>query len=147
MFWNSFDDPTIMILVVAATISLALGVTIGHKDEGDIGWIEGTAIFIAVLIVALVTSGNNYQKELQFRKLNEAKNEKPVKVIRGGRELEISIYDLLVGDLVKLDTGDGIPADGLLVQSHGSLSIRGVGVVFLLDRCLRPFVLRSHMQT
>ena len=99
-------DPTIVILCISATVSVVLGVTVSAEDEEGMGWIEGAAIFAAVLIVAVVSSVNNYQKELQFRKLNDAKDEKAVKVIRAGREQEISIHDMLVGDVVKLDAGD-----------------------------------------
>lgn len=117
MFWSAFEDSTIIILVLAATISLVLGVTLSTHDNE---WIEGVAIFIAVIIVALVTSINEYQKEKQFRALNDVKNDKKVKVVRGGLESEVSIYDLMVGDVVNLNTGDGIPADGLFIAGHGT---------------------------
>ena len=136
MFFESFEDTTIMILVCSATVSLVLGITIGHGDEsgGDFGWIEGVAIFVAVLIVALVSSVNNFQKELQFRKLNDVKNDKSVKVIRAGKELELSIYGILVGDIVKLETGDAIPTDGLFVSGHGtSCFFRGICPSYALD--------------
>lgn len=138
MFWGAFDDPTIVILVIAATVSLVLGVTIGH-DESGVGWVEGAAIFIAVLIVACVTSGNNYTKELQFRRLNEAKNDKPSKVIRNGQELEVSVYDVLVGDVVRLETGDAVPADGLYISGHGARHLS-------LQRCFVAYVVRCRSE-
>lgn len=119
LFWGAFEDTTIVILVIAATISLVLGVTL-HVEEEGVGWVEGAAIFIAVLIVATVTSTNEYQKEKQFRQLNDVKNDKPVKVIRGGREFEVSIKEVLVGDVVKLATGDAIVGDGLCISGHGT---------------------------
>lgn len=118
LFFGSFEDTTIMILVIAATVSIVLGVTI--SDHPETAWIEGVAIFMAVVIVATVTSVNEYQKEQQFRKLNDIKNNKPIKVVRGSKEEEISVYDVLVGDVIKLETGDAIPCDGLYISGHGT---------------------------
>eukprot|EP00698_Gefionella_okellyi_P009109 TRINITY_DN228_c0_g1_i1.p1 TRINITY_DN228_c0_g1~~TRINITY_DN228_c0_g1_i1.p1 ORF type:complete len:1015 (-),score=272.16 TRINITY_DN228_c0_g1_i1:297-3341(-) len=119
LFWGAFEDSTVIILCVAAVVSLVLGVTVGHGDGSeDTGWIEGVAILIAVIIVATVTATNEFQKEKQFRQLNDRKNDKPVKVVRGGKEIEVSIYEIYVGDVVKLDTGDAVPADGVFLEGH-----------------------------
>jgi len=68
-FWQlwieSFNDTTLIILICAAVVSLGVG---SYEDPSK-GWIEGCAILIAVLIVAFVTAGNDYSKELQFRAL------------------------------------------------------------------------------
>ena len=64
-------------------------------------------------------AGNDYQKDIQFRKLNAKKDELQIKVVRGAKELLIPNTDLVVGDLVLLVTGDKIVADGLCVESHG----------------------------
>jgi len=60
MFWEAFEDQTVIILCAAAVISLALSVTLSHGEEADVGWIEGVAILAAVLIVALVTAVNEF---------------------------------------------------------------------------------------
>ena len=57
------EDTTVQILIVSAAVSLAVGV----YDDPQTGWIEGTAILAAVVIVAFVTATNDYQKEKQFR--------------------------------------------------------------------------------
>lgn len=57
------EDTTVQILIVSAVVSLAVGV----YDDPQTGWIEGTAILAAVVIVAFVTATNDYQKEKQFR--------------------------------------------------------------------------------
>lgn len=63
------------------------------------------AIWVAVLVVASVGAGNDYQKELQFRKLNAAKDVLQTKAIRDGKKGVIPSTELVVGDIVLLDTG------------------------------------------
>lgn len=57
---------------------------------------------IAVIIIVTVTSGNNYIKEKQFQKLNAIANQKNVNVYRSGELINMSVYDLLVGDIVEI---------------------------------------------
>jgi magnesium-transporting ATPase (P-type) len=59
MFIGALSDRTLIILCIASAVSIALGVAF---EDRETGWIEGTAILIAVLIVALVTSANDYSK-------------------------------------------------------------------------------------
>ena len=111
-------DPTVLILIAAAFVSLGLGffVTPSDPNEQNTGWIEGTAILAAVVIVSFVTAINDYSKEIQFRKLNKVKENKSVRVLRNGHPATIGAFDLVVGDVVILDTGDAIPADGALIE-------------------------------
>lgn len=88
---ESFEDTTIIVLVVAAVVSLAVGI---YEDPSK-GWIEGAAILFAVMIVAVVTATNNYNKELQFRKLNAVKDDVSVSVIRDGKTISINIKELV----------------------------------------------------
>jgi magnesium-transporting ATPase (P-type) len=69
------------ILCVAAVVSLVLGIA---TEGWEKGWLEGTSILVAVVIIVSVTSGNNYIKEQQFKKLNEVATQKNVDVRRGG---------------------------------------------------------------
>ncbi len=59
------------------------------------GWIEGTAIIVTVCIVVTVASVNDYQKDKQFRALNKKKSDILIKVIRHGKNINVSIYDLV----------------------------------------------------
>mmetsp|Transcript_46009 Transcript_46009/g.75054 ORF Transcript_46009/g.75054 Transcript_46009/m.75054 type:complete len:1069 (-) Transcript_46009:310-3516(-) len=115
LMWDALHDFTLIILLIAAAISLVLGLVF---EDRETGWIEGVAIIVAVLVVVLVSSVNDYQKEKQFRALSAVRNNKPVKVLRAETVREISIYDLVVGDVIELSTGDAIPGDALLV--HGN---------------------------
>ena len=126
---DALGDTTLIILIISAFISLSLGLLVSDPDKNsdgiddkNTGWIEGTAILIAVITVSMVAAGNDYSKEKQFRKLNQVKENKNVRVIRDGHPTTIGSFDLVVGDIVVLDTGDPIAGDGIMVQSF-NLSI------------------------
>jgi magnesium-transporting ATPase (P-type) len=72
-------------------VSLIIGI---YEDPAK-GWIEGAAILFAVSIVAVVTATNNYNKELQFRKLNAVKDDVSVSVIRDGKTTTLNVKDLV----------------------------------------------------
>jgi calcium-translocating P-type ATPase len=106
-----FEDPTLRVLLAASIVSLIIGVA---KDGIKTGWIEGTAIFFAVFLVVSISSYMNYQETEQFLKLSRETKLKKVLVVRDGREKEISIEDVLVGDILKLRIGDIINVDGFV---------------------------------
>lgn len=126
LVWEALNDKTMLLLTAAAIVSFALGLyeLWGQPPEYDpeghkitkVDWIEGVAIMIAVVVVVLVGAINDYQKELQFLKLNRKKENRKIIVIRDGEEILISVFDLLVGDLINLQTGDVVPADCVLVE-------------------------------
>eukprot|EP01098_Paradermamoeba_levis_P015007 TRINITY_DN7410_c0_g5_i1.p1 TRINITY_DN7410_c0_g5~~TRINITY_DN7410_c0_g5_i1.p1 ORF type:complete len:546 (+),score=151.30 TRINITY_DN7410_c0_g5_i1:155-1639(+) len=125
-FFEALQDKTLIILMCAAVVSIILGSTLHKSDQLKIegeddssGWIEGVAILIAVFLVASVSSGNDYNKDRQFRKLSEmTDNTKTVQVIRGGSTHTANVPDLVVGDIIQLETGDFIPADSLYVSGQ-----------------------------
>ena len=112
---EALEDTTLRILIVAAFVSLIVGMI---EDPAD-GWLEGVAILIAVVLVVTVTASNDYMKDKQFRKLSAKTAEVSCTVIRDAKEHEISIYDVVVGDLMRVKTGMIIPADGLIVKANG----------------------------
>jgi len=98
LMWIAMKEKILVLLTVAAIVSLSLGLyeDFGtHKEGPKVSWVEGVAIIVAILIVVLVGSINDWQKELQFQKLNAKKEDKEVKVIRSGKEELISVHDLL----------------------------------------------------
>jgi P-type Ca2+ transporter type 2C len=111
MFIESFEDTTIIVLVIAAVISLAVGM---YEDPKK-GWLEGCAILFSVMLVAVVTATNNYNKEQQFRKLNAIKDDGKIGVLRDGKVHDHPIREILVGDIIVLNAGDKVPADGILL--------------------------------
>ncbi|KAF1838464.1 calcium-translocating P-type ATPase [Decorospora gaudefroyi] len=122
LIWNAYNDTVLIILTVAAAISLALGLyeTFGAEhppgSPTPVDWVEGLAICIAIIIVVLVTALNDWQKEQAFARLNAKKEQRDIKVTRSGRIALISVYDVLVGDIIHLEPGDVIPVDGVFVD-------------------------------
>ncbi|KAL8835132.1 MAG: hypothetical protein Q9170_003437 [Blastenia crenularia] len=125
LFWNAYNDRVLLILTAAAVISLVLGVyeavgqTPAPGESKSLDWVEGLAIMVAIVIVVLVTGLNDYRREKQFSALNARKDDRHVKAIRSGKSIMISVYDVMVGDILHLESGDSIPADGILVGGHG----------------------------
>ncbi|XP_027344578.1 calcium-transporting ATPase 9, plasma membrane-type isoform X4 [Abrus precatorius] len=113
--WEAWQDLTLIILIIAAAVSLVLGI----KTEGlDEGWYDGGSIFFAVFLVIVVTAVSDYRQSLQFQNLNAEKQNIQLEVIRGGRTIKISIFDIVVGDVIPLKIGDQVPADGVLITGH-----------------------------
>ncbi|CAE6514845.1 unnamed protein product [Rhizoctonia solani] len=121
LMWLALKDKVLVLLSIAAVVSLALGLysdfgtppelVVCTSGEGlceapRVDWVEGVAIMIAILIVVVVGSLNDWQKERQFRKLNDKKDDRGVKV------------DVLVGDIALLEPGEIIPCDGVFLRGH-----------------------------
>ncbi|XP_072945770.1 plasma membrane calcium-transporting ATPase 2 isoform X3 [Epargyreus clarus] len=129
LVWEALQDVTLIILEVAAVVSLGLSfykpsedeTDIAHldEDEGHYQWIEGLAILISVIVVVIVTAFNDYTKERQFRGLqSRIEGEHKFAVIRGNEVKQIPISDIVVGDICQIKYGDLLPADGILLQSN-----------------------------
>ncbi|KAL3420726.1 calcium p-type atpase [Phlyctema vagabunda] len=123
LMWITYNDKVLILLSVAAAISLGVGLyqTFGttHTAENPpIEWVEGVAIIVAIVVVVIVGSLNDYQKERQFVKLNKKKQDRDVNVVRSGKTQEISVFDVLVGDVMRLEPGDMIPVDGIFIEGH-----------------------------
>ncbi|XP_027099055.1 putative calcium-transporting ATPase 13, plasma membrane-type [Coffea eugenioides] len=117
--WEAFQDPTIVILLACAALSLSFGIKENGPKEG---WYDGGSIFVAVFLVISVSAISNFRQNRQFEKLSKFSSNIPVEVVRNGRRQQISIFEVVVGDVVRLKIGDQVPADGLLLEGH-SLSI------------------------
>ncbi|PWY92481.1 calcium-translocating P-type ATPase [Aspergillus heteromorphus CBS 117.55] len=119
LFWLAYNDKIIILLTIAAIVSLSLGIYETTSEGSGVDWIEGVAICVAILIVTTVTALNDWQKERQFAKLNKRNNDREVKAVRSGKVSMISIFDITVGDVLHIEPGDSIPADGILISGHG----------------------------
>ncbi|KAL2861022.1 cation-translocating P-type ATPase [Aspergillus lucknowensis] len=118
LVWIAYNDKVLVLLSFAALVSLAVGIPQSIRGTG-VEWVEGAAIIAAIVVVVTVGAANDWQKERQFAKLNKKKEDRFVKVIRSGQTLEVSTYDIIVGDVMCLEPGDMIPADGILIEGHG----------------------------
>ncbi|KAF2071510.1 hypothetical protein CYY_007171 [Polysphondylium violaceum] len=115
---DALSDHILILLIVAAAISIVLGSIKYTSHDPKTGWIDGVAILVAVVIVVSVTSFNDFRNQARFRELNDKTSDKQVKAIRGGEQCLISIFDVQVGDVIILDTGDIICADGVFIDGH-----------------------------
>ncbi|XP_031135581.1 plasma membrane calcium-transporting ATPase 1-like [Sander lucioperca] len=135
LVWEALQDVTLIILEVAAIISLALsfyhppggdrhncGKAAGSFDaeaEEEAGWIEGAAILLSVVCVVLVTAFNDWSKEKQFRGLqSRIEQEQKFSVVRGGQVIQIKVSEIVVGDVAQVKYGDLLPTDGVLIQGN-----------------------------
>ncbi|KAI9032755.1 PMCA-type calcium-translocating P-type ATPase [Phycomyces nitens] len=127
LMWIAFQDKTLILLVIAAAVSLSVGLyqdltTIEYDSSGNrvpgVKWVEGVAILVAVVLVVVVGSLNDHNKESQFRKLNAKKDDRLVNGIRDGVSCVLSIATVQVGDILRLEPGDILPTDGIFVQGH-----------------------------
>jgi Ca2+-transporting ATPase len=118
--WITYNDPVLFLLTAAAAVSLAIGLyqsftTAHNASNPSIEWVEGVAIITAIVIIVLVGSINDWAKAREFKKLNQKQLERNAKVIRFGASRLLSGSEILVGDVVIIDPGDVIPADGILL--------------------------------
>jgi Ca2+-transporting ATPase len=84
------------------------------------------------VIILVVTSANDVQKQKQFQKLEAKKNDREVEVIRAGHHERISVFDLCVGDILSLTSGDILSVDGVFTYGHGILLSHSFDFVFVL---------------
>ena len=116
--WEALKDLMVRILILAAIVSIVLGCTFSDDPSKD--WVDGVSIVVAVLIVVLVGSITDYQKEKKFHELNEVQSEgTKYKLIRNGQPEDHISDDLLVGDLIMINYGDIMAADILLIEGNG----------------------------
>lgn len=124
-FWHklleNFGDPMIKILMVALVLNVIFWLLHQFAGIGDTEWYEAVGIAAAVLIATFVSTFSEYNNENAFQKLQEEASLIKCKVYRNGEIAEIAINDIVVGDCVLLQSGDKIPADGIIVD--GNLSV------------------------
>ncbi len=119
---DKFKDPTIIILLASAIISVTMtAIEIHALGNAEVSYTESIGIFLAVFLAIAVGYFSERKSEGEFEALNKVKDDIPVKVLRDGQITEIPIGDVVVGDIVRLDLGDKIPADGLVLESMGLL--------------------------
>ncbi|XP_022938502.1 calcium-transporting ATPase 4, plasma membrane-type-like [Cucurbita moschata] len=117
--WEALHDLTLVILLVSAVVSIG----VGNATEGwPKGMYDGLGIILSIFLVVIVTAVSDYNQSLQFKDLEKQKKNIIIQVTRDGCRQKVSIYDLVVGDIVHLSIGDQVPADGILVSGY-SLSI------------------------
>lgn len=119
-FLEKFEDPIIRILLVAWLLSMVIsGVHCwGPEQEGFKAFLEPLGIFFAIILASTIGFIFEVKAARAFEVLNTVNDEVMVTVMRDGKVQEVSRKDIVVGDVVLLNTGDEVPADGVLLESH-----------------------------
>ena len=110
LYLEKFQDPVIRVLLVAAVFSLIISII---ENE----YAETIGIFFAIFLATGIGFYFEYDANKKFDLLNAVGEETPVTVIRNGKIKEIPRKDIVVGDIVILNTGEEVPADGMLVEA------------------------------
>lgn len=110
LFMDKFKDPIIRILLVAAFLSLCIGI-----KEGE--YIESIGIIAAIFLATTIAFFNEYKAGKEFDILNQVNDSTPVTVLRDGELTQIPKCDLVVDDIIRLETGEEIPADCLVLEA------------------------------
>ena len=108
-YLDSFGDPIIKVLLCA----LAINVVFLFRGQD---WYESVGIAVAVFLATFVSTLSEYGSEAAFEKLQEEAAAVHCRVRRGGRLCSVPIDDVVVGDIVLLQSGERIPADGVLIE-------------------------------
>ncbi|KAL6906054.1 hypothetical protein ACP4OV_003655 [Aristida adscensionis] len=116
--WDALQDMTLIILMVCAVLSAVVGLA---SEGWPKGMYDGLGIILSILLVVMVTAISDYRQSLQFKELDNEKKKIFIHVTRDGSRQKISIYDLVVGDIVHLSIGDQVPADGLFIHGYSLL--------------------------
>ena len=117
-FLAKFRDPLIIILLVAGALSIGISCYEfwGLHQAADV-FFEPAGIFIAILLATGMAFYFERKADKEFALLNQVNDEEPVQVIRDGHATTVPRKDVVVGDIVVLNTGEEIPADGELLEA------------------------------
>ncbi len=120
--WRKFmvklKDPLIIILLIAGVLSLCISFYEYYAtDAGGAAFFEPVGIFMAVILATGLAFYFEQQADKEFELLNQVNDDDPVQVMRNGGITEVPKKDIVVGDVVILNTGADIPADGTLLES------------------------------
>ncbi|AGE60050.1 calcium-transporting ATPase, plasma membrane-type [Acanthocystis turfacea Chlorella virus WI0606] len=117
IIWETLNDPLLWILCFSATIATVFGLAF-EEQRNNKEWVEGIAIWITVIVIVGIGSYNDWRQEKAFQKLNSKNDDYFVKVVRDGVEKQLSGKEVVVGDIVILESGDKIFTDGLFVSGN-----------------------------
>jgi Ca2+-transporting ATPase len=110
LYLEKFEDPVIRILIIAAVITMIVGAVDGH-------YAEGIGIILAILLSTSLAFFNEFRAQREFDVLNQSSDDLPINVIRDGVYQTTPRKDLVVGDLVLIEEGQEVPADGILREA------------------------------
>lgn len=123
-FLRGFKDPLIVILLVALSLSVGIAIYEAYidADHSFKPFFEPVGIFVAIFLATGLSFWFEMKANKEFAILNQVNDEEPVQVWRNGAVTQIPRKDVVVGDIVVVNTGDEIPADGRLLEA-ASMSV------------------------
>ena len=117
-FLEKFGDPLIIILLIAGVLSISISCyEFWGLHEGAETFFEPVGIFVAILLATGIAFVFELKADKQFSVLNQVNDDEMVEVIRNGNTTSVKKKDVVVGDIVVLNTGEEIPADGELLEA------------------------------
>ena len=117
-FLDKFRDPLIIILLIAGVLSILISCyEYFGMDDGPTVFFEPVGIFVAIMLATGLAFYFEYQADKEFAILNKVNDDEPVEVIRDSNTTLIPRRDVVVGDIVLINTGEEIAADGELIES------------------------------
>ena len=117
-FLEKFGDPLIIILMIAGALSIGISCyEYWGLGQGAGVFFEPIGIFIAILLATGLAFIFELKADKEFALLNQVNDDEPVQVIRNGNAMQIAKKDVVVGDIVILNTGEEVPADGELLEA------------------------------
>lgn len=117
-FLEKFGDPLIIILMIAGVLSIGISCyEFWGLGQGASVFFEPIGIFIAILLATGLAFIFELKADKEFALLNQVNDDEPVQVIRNGNAMQIAKKDVVVGDIVILNTGEEVPADGELLEA------------------------------
>ncbi len=117
-FLSKFRDPLIIILLIAGVLSVCISCyEYWGLGEGGAVFFEPVGIFMAIILATGLAFVFELKADREFELLNKVNDDEPVQVVRGGYALAIPRKDVVVGDIVLLNTGEEVPADGELLEA------------------------------
>ena len=114
MFLDSFKDPLVIILLIAAIVQVFLG-----------EWVESLIIFLVVILNSILGVTQTRKAESSLNSLKKLSSPN-AKVLRDGNKVTLPVRELVVGDVVFLEAGDYIPADGRLIEAQSLKVVEGM---------------------
>lgn len=111
-FLETFQDPMIIILCVAAVLNIIMFFI------GQFEWYEPVGVITAILLVAFISTKTSMASDAAYKKLKDSVEKDKCKIYRNGSLVVLPFDDVVVGDIVLVQSGDKIPADGVLIDGN-----------------------------
>ncbi len=118
LFLRKFGDPLIIILLVAGILSVGISCyEYWGLNEGGEVFFEPVGIFVAILLATGLSFYFEHKADKEFSILNQVNDDELIEVIRNGNTTQVPKRDIVVGDVVVINTGAEVPADGVLLEA------------------------------